>query len=71
MDKRRKIVMLDIYFEAQYGKLYEKMENGNVEIFEYEDENGKISNQFIKRKIPTIEEYYDITTPYRIWRSDY
>ena len=58
---------LDIYFESNYGKLYEKVENGVAEKFEYEDENGKISNQFIIREIPLkIDEnkYYDIVTPY-------
>lgn len=55
----------DLYFDENYGKLYEKTENGKVEIFVYKDENGVISNQFIKRTIPTIQgEYYDITTPY-------
>ena len=37
----------DIYFDINYGKLYETMENGKAEIFEYEDDNGKVSNQFI------------------------
>lgn len=58
---------LDLYLDKNYGKLYEKVENGLQEIFEYEDENGKISNQFIKREIPIkIEDkkYYDIITPY-------
>lgn len=55
----------DLYFDENYGKLYEKIENGKVEFFVYKDENGVISNQFIKRKIPTTQgEYYDITTPY-------
>lgn len=57
---------IDIYFDKNYGKLYEHIENGKCEIFEYEDENGKITNQFIKRSIPikTEEEYFDIVTPY-------
>lgn len=56
----------DIYFEENYGKLYEKIENGKAKIFIYEDKNGKISNQFILRKIPIESdgEYYDIVTPY-------
>ena len=57
----------DLYFDKNYGKLYEKIEKGITEIYEYEDENGKISNQYIKRKIPLKvgkEEYFDITTPY-------
>ena len=57
----------DIYFDKNYGKLYEHIEKGKTEIFEYKDENGKISNQFIIREIPIkINEniYYDIVTPY-------
>lgn len=57
----------DIYFDKNYGKLYEKIENGKAEIFEYEDENGKISNQFILREISEkIDgiQYFDIITPY-------
>lgn len=57
----------DIYFEENYAKLYEELEKGKTEIFEYEDENGKISNLFIKREIPILldgKKYYDITTPY-------
>lgn len=59
--------MNDIYFDPNYGKLYEKAENGTAEIFEMETVNGKITNQFIKRKIPiTVDSttYYDIVTPY-------
>lgn len=57
----------DIYFEPNYGKLYEKIENGKADIFLYEDENGIISNQFIKREIPIKidqNKYFDIVTPY-------
>ena len=57
----------DIYFDKNYGKLYEHIEKGKTEIFEYEDENGKVSNQFIIREIPIkVNEntYYDIVTPY-------
>ena len=59
--------MKDIYFDENYGKLYEKMEHGEACIFKCENENGCIINQFIKRKIPKIidgKEYYDIITPY-------
>lgn len=58
---------IDLYFDENYGKLYEKIENGTQEIFKFEDENGIISNQFIKRgidiKIDNIQ-YFDIVTPY-------
>lgn len=58
---------MDIYFEEKYGKLYENMENGKVEIFEYNSELGSVRNMFIKRKIPTKVDnraYYDLVTPY-------
>ncbi len=57
----------DIYFEENYGKLYEHIENGKVKTFKYEDDNGKISNQFILREIPIKiddNKYFDIITPY-------
>ena len=58
---------LDIYFDENYGKLYEYTEDGKTEVYEYKDENGTISNQFVKRKIPIKigeKEYFDIVTPY-------
>ncbi len=58
---------LDIYFENNYGKLYENVEKGIAKKYEYEDENGKVSNQFILREIPLRiddNKYYDIVTPY-------
>ena len=58
----------DIYFETEYGKLYEKVEDGKFQIFEYKDENGKITNRFLKRQIPIQlgdeSIYYDLVTPY-------
>ena len=58
---------IDLYFDENYGKLYEKIENGKAKIFEFENENGKITNQFIMRKIEEKidgETFYDIVTPY-------
>ena len=58
---------IDFYFDKNYGKLYEKIDNGQARIFEYEDENGKISSQFLLREVPfQIDDvtYFDITTPY-------
>lgn len=58
---------IDLYFDKNYGKLYEKIENGKSEIFKYEDENGKITNQFLIRQIPNKIDgklYFDIVTPY-------
>lgn len=60
--------MEDIYFEANYGKLYEKMEDGKSEYYEFSNQYGSITNVFIKREVPiridSEEQYYDITTPY-------
>lgn len=59
--------MNDIYFDHNYGKLYEKNEQGESVIFKYKTQYGEIINQFIKRKIsPMIDsvQYYDIVTPY-------
>lgn len=58
---------IDLYFDENYGKLYEKVEKGKQEIFNFESENGKISSQFIIREIPEKVDgkaYYDIVTPY-------
>lgn len=57
----------DIYFDENYGKLYEKIEDGKANIFEYEDENGKITNQFLMRRIPEEidgKNFFDLVTPY-------
>ena len=57
----------DIYFDENYGKLYEKVEKGEACVFECHTDNGIIINQFIKRKIPLAidgVEYFDIVTPY-------
>lgn len=59
--------MKDIYFDENYGKLYEDVECGEACVFKCKTKNGYIINQFIKRKIPFIiknNEYYDIVTPY-------
>jgi hypothetical protein len=59
--------MMDIYFEYNYGKLYEPIENGTCELFEYRSSLGTIKHMFIKRKIPIhtgTEIFYDIVTPY-------
>lgn len=59
--------MLDIYFEPNYGKLYENIENGESVVFKHESAYGKIQHMFIKREIPTTingKVYYDIVTPY-------
>ncbi|KKB40912.1 GNAT family N-acetyltransferase [Bacillus thermotolerans] len=57
----------DIYFDENYGKLYEGVEHGESQVFRFENEIGEIKNQFIKREIPIKKDdkvYYDIVTPY-------
>lgn len=59
--------MKDIYFEENYGKIHEDIENGTSEVFRYNDSNGEIHHMFIKRQIPIQiddNEYYDLVTPY-------
>lgn len=59
--------MMDIYFEYNYGKLYEPIEKGTCELFEYRSSLGTIKHMFIKRKIPIqvgTETFYDLITPY-------
>lgn len=56
----------DIYFDTNYGKLYENFEGGKLEGFQFRNEYGSVSNQYIKRLIPSVIEneiYYDIITP--------
>ena len=60
-------MLLDIYFEPEYGKLYEKVENGKHEIFDFEHEYGRVYHSFIKREIESKlsnESWYDLITPY-------
>lgn len=57
----------DIYFDNNYGKLYEKVENGKAEVFLFTSEYGTVKNQFIKREVPRKidgKTFYDIVTPY-------
>lgn len=60
--------MTDIYFNKDYGALYEKSENGCCETFEFQNALGSVSHLFIKREIPIALEgqppYYDLVTPY-------
>ena len=61
------MVMLDIYFLPEYGRLCETMEEGKCEVFEYSSEIGHMINVYIKRPVPWMingEQYYDIVTPY-------
>src|SRR5699024_109412 len=59
--------MADIYFDSNYGKLYENHEKGETNFFEFDSTYGRIEHMFIKRKIPNKingRSYYDIITPY-------
>ena len=58
---------IDIYFSDNYGKLYEKAENGKNIVWYYEGKEGVVKHQFLIRKIPTSSsslDLYDIVTPY-------
>lgn len=55
------------YFKERYGKLYEEVDEGELEVFKIENEHGKIQNMFLKREIPikiNNKTYYDLATPY-------
>lgn len=59
--------MNDIYFERDYGQLYEQIEQGTCGVFEFRHPLGTVSHLFIKRLIPERINnltYYDISTPY-------
>jgi hypothetical protein len=56
----------DIYFNDNYAKLYEQIENGKACKICVDNENGSIESHVILRKIPIAldKQYYDIVTPY-------
>lgn len=59
--------MLDVFFQPEYGKLYENTENGECKVFQYTTNTVTIHNIFIKRPVPWLVDnvqYYDVTTPY-------
>lgn len=67
MSENTNSIKKDIYFDDNYGKLYEKIENGKAQVFYYKDEFGEIKHQFIIKKIPikiNNDYFYDIVTPY-------
>lgn len=60
-------ILPDIYFEPTWGELFSEKDDGKAEIFEYENENGKIYYQFVKRRIDLKlngVEYFDTITPF-------
>lgn len=59
--------MLDIYFESEYGKLCELVDNGDCCEFVLESRFGTVKNMFIKRPAPYLVDgvqYFDAVTPY-------
>lgn len=59
--------MMDIFFETDYGKIYEEIEGGVCETYKFLHPLGSITHLFIKRQVPILidgEKYYDIVTPY-------
>lgn len=59
--------MRDLFFIKDYAELYEEIEGGNCEVFEFEHPTGSVYHQFIKREIPIPLEggpYFDLMTPY-------
>lgn len=59
--------MCDVFFRPEYGKLYEKIEGGVCEFFEYKGADGTVRNMYIKRPVPWLvdgKQYYDVSTPY-------
>lgn len=58
---------MDIYFEKEYGQLYQDIENGKCEVFKHTSSLGKVRHMFIKREIPLKVDnikYFDLVTPY-------
>lgn len=58
---------MDIYFTSAWGDVNRFIEKGKPQIFTYESEDGKITNQYIIREIPILidgKQYYDIASPY-------
>ncbi|MCG7333056.1 GNAT family N-acetyltransferase [Salinicoccus roseus] len=60
---------MDIYFDYEYCKINEIIEDGKAVPYVFKSENGTIKYNFIQKKIPENDGlyekiYYDITTPY-------
>lgn len=56
------MIAVDIYFDENYGKLYEEIEGGKQEVFDFSCEHGSVRHQFIKR--PIDGQWFDLITPY-------
>ncbi len=59
--------MQDVFFQTEYGKLYESIDGGVCETFDFSCAYGSVRHMFIKRPVPWLvdgRQYYDIRTPY-------
>jgi len=57
----------DIYFLPEWGELYQERDQGEVGIFDFENDFGHVYYQFIKRRVPnelSTHPYFDTVTPY-------
>lgn len=60
-------VFPDIYFLPEWGTLFQKHDGGEVCVFDFENEKGRVFYQFNKRRISSEREnevYYDTVTVY-------
>lgn len=59
-------MMPDIYYNDNYPRLYEKIENGRAVTISVNNEYGSIKSPVIMREIPinAPEKYFDLVTPY-------
>lgn len=58
---------MDVYFKKNYGLLYEDIENGECEVFDFQSPNGSVRHLFIKKEIPHAvngTHFFDISSPY-------
>ncbi|CEG22090.1 FemAB family protein [Planococcus massiliensis] len=61
------MTLKDIYFEKPYARLYEAIEKGSCEVFEFKHPLGSIRHLFIRCELETKLEghtYYELKTPY-------
>lgn len=57
----------DLYFTPEYGRLYEPIEGGTLEVFSFSCPEGEVYYQYLKRPVPYLVDgvqYYDAMTPY-------
>ncbi|MDP3386728.1 MAG: GNAT family N-acetyltransferase [Eubacteriales bacterium] len=67
MENNQREKEIDIFFKLEYGKLYESIEKGTTEIFEFEKDGFVAQNLYIKRPVPYLiqnKQYFDTITPY-------